>query len=534
MKRLLIPFLTAIFLATGPSQAVHAEEAVTMAEFKDSLIQYDNAYENDYDTKIVGSDGILHDNVAYLSAGTVERLDEENKNLYQNACEEVIENINDGFNFVAVMSVDENGEVTFTRTFSMEDKTENETTNEFIQIKTKATKKPSKSSASDDTIAENEELREAIEIKEETIEINNSDNPGEMIEFDNLQVDRDYFIHQLSENGQHACNLLVKAAGRGYNSIYIQNGWTAWNIYEGITGAWIIYPKLFDWTAYKYSIVTNTFMPYITIEKSPYWSPELEEAANQKEIEIAEKAKAYAEKYTPNDITYGIIEYVDNWICANTYYSYDDAYHPVEGSELFFYCHSSYGALLKGVTVCESSSKAVTRILDRAGIRNVYVRGNAPGPHSWNHIYINGKWYMLDLTINDRNSDRTDRHTSNKELFLTGSDTIRRLNYSHTANGQVLTNGPTLTFEPLSETDYRADVENLGSYNKTVKRKKSVKIKSGMNITEWVSEDPTIASIKKKSRNKAKCVVKGKNRGTTTIIGLQNGYPVIAYRITVR
>ena len=51
----------------------------------------------------------------------------------------------------------------------------------------------------------------------------------------------------------------------------------------------------------------------------------------------------------------------------------------------YFYCHSCYGILLKGYGVCQSYALAMTRLLDAAGIRNMYVVGTGNGGgHAWN------------------------------------------------------------------------------------------------------------------------------------------------------
>lgn len=66
--------------------------------------------------------------------------------------------------------------------------------------------------------------------------------------------------------------------------------------------------------------------------------------------------------------------------------------------------HSIAGALTseKSAT-CEGYSKVMQLMLNCYGISNIYVKGDAGGPHSWNLIYMNaGNWSWLDATWDDQ------------------------------------------------------------------------------------------------------------------------------------
>lgn len=74
---------------------------------------------------------------------------------------------------------------------------------------------------------------------------------------------------------------------------------------------------------------------------------------------------------------------------------------------------SSYGALVKGEAACEGYSKAAKLLLDRLGIENAIVSGNADngegsGAHMWNIVKVNGNYYHLDCTWDDPVSDDED------------------------------------------------------------------------------------------------------------------------------
>ncbi len=64
--------------------------------------------------------------------------------------------------------------------------------------------------------------------------------------------------------------------------------------------------------------------------------------------------------------------------------------------------HTAYNALINKSVVCEGYSLAAYRLFTDAGIPNRIITGTADGgPHSWNIVKVNGKWYNIDLTWDD-------------------------------------------------------------------------------------------------------------------------------------
>lgn len=78
------------------------------------------------------------------------------------------------------------------------------------------------------------------------------------------------------------------------------------------------------------------------------------------------------------------------------------------------YVRTSYGALVRGQSLCEGYARAVKTVLDAMGIRSVLVQGSYRAPdgsdnlHMWNYVQIDGKWYGLDATANDGMKGGTD------------------------------------------------------------------------------------------------------------------------------
>lgn len=68
---------------------------------------------------------------------------------------------------------------------------------------------------------------------------------------------------------------------------------------------------------------------------------------------------------------------------------------------------TSYGALVKGESLCEGYARAVKTVLDSMGISSVLVQGwyqdtdGSKNLHMWNYVQVDGKWYGVDATTDD-------------------------------------------------------------------------------------------------------------------------------------
>lgn len=70
--------------------------------------------------------------------------------------------------------------------------------------------------------------------------------------------------------------------------------------------------------------------------------------------------------------------------------------------------HTAEGALLDGIGVCDSFSKALQLLYDRVGIDSIIVLGTLDGsPHAWNLVKIYNEWYHVDLTSSHSIYDET-------------------------------------------------------------------------------------------------------------------------------
>ncbi len=65
------------------------------------------------------------------------------------------------------------------------------------------------------------------------------------------------------------------------------------------------------------------------------------------------------------------------------------------------YKRDADGPLVTGEALCEGYSKAFAYLCQRAGIHCLCVSGYSSGPHMWNVLKLDGKWYQMDVTFDD-------------------------------------------------------------------------------------------------------------------------------------
>ncbi|MFB9325882.1 transglutaminase domain-containing protein [Paenibacillus aurantiacus] len=72
--------------------------------------------------------------------------------------------------------------------------------------------------------------------------------------------------------------------------------------------------------------------------------------------------------------------------------------------------YSAYGALVKGIAVCQGYANAANLLLNMSGIEAHIVTGTVGGePHAWNKIRLEGDYYNVDVTWDDPVPDKQGR-----------------------------------------------------------------------------------------------------------------------------
>lgn len=241
----------------------------------------------------------------------------------------------------------------------------------------------------------------------------------------------------------------------------------------------------------------------IEVKKSPYYSKALDDSANAQVSKLVTAAQEYAVKNYPTLPAYGVVEFFDKWICENNYYNTPGGVEGVLGAEVYYNCHSSYGALLRGYAVCESYAKAMSRLMDAVGIPNMYVTGYAFGDptagHAWNYVQMpDGNWYLLDSTWNNPSESAADAYlTSTKDFLLSAGDRY------HTPTGSEY-NGQSkgFTFPELSSAKYVPETGSIELNKTTMDLVVKQKFKLSCDNAEinntystWSSSNASVAKV---------------------------------------
>ncbi len=94
--------------------------------------------------------------------------------------------------------------------------------------------------------------------------------------------------------------------------------------------------------------------------------------------------------------------------------------------------NTAYGVLIEGYGTCNGYADAMEIFLDKMNIINYKISNEE---HIWNLVYLDGKWYHLDLTWDDPISDiNINRDT----YFLISTKTLEKINDStHTFDKNI-------------------------------------------------------------------------------------------------
>ena len=89
--------------------------------------------------------------------------------------------------------------------------------------------------------------------------------------------------------------------------------------------------------------------------------------------------------------------------------------------------YTLYGALVKGVSVCEGYGESFQYLCRLAGIETFTAEG---GGHQWSYVKINGAWYNVDLTWDDRETWIAYYYFNRTTAEIRKDHTIRSVAYS--------------------------------------------------------------------------------------------------------
>lgn len=121
------------------------------------------------------------------------------------------------------------------------------------------------------------------------------------------------------------------------------------------------------------------------------------------------------------------IKAVHDWLIRNVKYDYDSF---LRGAVPKI-SHTSKGALLRGIAVCDGYSEAMKKILNRLGIPCEIVIGRCNGAgHAWNIVKTDGKWLYVDVTFDDPIING--KNTNTKPYYTYFLKTAKQMRKDHT------------------------------------------------------------------------------------------------------
>ncbi len=120
-----------------------------------------------------------------------------------------------------------------------------------------------------------------------------------------------------------------------------------------------------------------------------------------KELEAFNEASRVYSLYIDNcSSDYDKVKAAHDYIIKNCVYNKE----AVDNDSLVDDDFSVYGALVKGVAVCEGYAKAFKMLMDIAGIDCIMVTGTVGEDevlHAWNMVKLKDDWYHVDVTFDD-------------------------------------------------------------------------------------------------------------------------------------
>ena len=116
------------------------------------------------------------------------------------------------------------------------------------------------------------------------------------------------------------------------------------------------------------------------------------------------------------------IKTIHDYIINNTKYDEDRS----DDKIIKYKSNTAYGPLIEGYAICSGYTDSMILFLEEFGIKNHKISSEH---HVWNSVYLNNKWYNLDLTWDDPVS-QSGKDTLDHSFFLITSDEMEQLDTS--------------------------------------------------------------------------------------------------------
>ena len=147
---------------------------------------------------------------------------------------------------------------------------------------------------------------------------------------------------------------------------------------------------------------------------------EIQHAYSEEEIrQLSSKVdEVLNEVVTDNMTVREKIKAIHDYIINHTEY---DSLKTKDINDTTYKSNTAYGVLFQGYGICSGYSDAMKLFLDKLNVINYKISNDQ---HIWNLVYLDGKWFHLDLTWNDPISDK---NITRDNYFLITSKNLKSL-----------------------------------------------------------------------------------------------------------
>ena len=155
-------------------------------------------------------------------------------------------------------------------------------------------------------------------------------------------------------------------------------------IRKASSAVWADHPELMNYAGYRWYYHNNEFK--LTLQ----FAYHLKYKDKYGEYRI-DKYLDKIQKETKDMTDEEKIKYVYEWMSGQAVY--DKKYMLLSENQ------SIYNVFVNKNAVCAGFAKASQIIFNRIGIKSYIVQGDSTGPHMWNIVLYNGKYYFFDATV---------------------------------------------------------------------------------------------------------------------------------------
>lgn len=166
----------------------------------------------------------------------------------------------------------------------------------------------------------------------------------------------------------------------------------------------VIYSVLKDHSDIDYGINSGSASLYLTAAGEKIMHIEFNyKFSKDKMLNMKNESKAKASQIVKSVVKPGMTDKekelaLHDYLVNHTKYDFENYVKGTVPGESY----TDYGALVLGTAVCSGYAKAMYSMLNLAGIKSIIVQGYGDEVlHTWNLVYINGKYRHVDATWDD-------------------------------------------------------------------------------------------------------------------------------------